>query len=564
MIQPSAMAAIVAATLGHIRAHAFLYGRLLLVFSLVWVNLQVQENFPFSHFPMFGNPNPNPVDYYFLTDSQGRPLASREMTHHTTPAIKKIMARGLREQRERRSSSGRSGGTSQVDVNQVAQAALLKMHSDAIRHHPTLAGWPAGVQLQQGLIETTPRGFRETFRTVASLPQAAQVTGGTPVVGGAHAKSAPDTEPASSIWMVVLNGGGVLVMLAAMLAGVRFFPGKLRCWLSAGIGSIDEVGRLEAFFLRAGLAALLWQALQSRVEVDSLPYPQGLALLEGWQPLLIWLGQPDNWELVQSAAAPLLLWYVCGWGQLIPLTLLTLVHILQRTLFASQGATHHGHQLLSLVFCAQTIFAWGSFLGRAAGGRCSRRRSGSHTVIWQGVGIVVAAVYVTSAVQKLIESDGRWLLNSHHLSSQIVKTHRQSYYDDLDPRYLEGPPLVSTAAKDPNHDRYRHPIPYQAQWVLSHPHLARVFFAAGFFVELSAFFIVLHRGFATMLGLALISFHFLVLWLMGLTFPLNVGTLWVVAVNLPAWLIWCSYRSTSWFGVPVTSASTLPRSSDRR
>ncbi|MGH7788284.1 MAG: hypothetical protein ACRERC_15545 [Candidatus Binatia bacterium] len=523
---------------GHLGARRRIYGSTLLVGVLVLVNLQIRENFPFSHFPMFARPGPHPVDYYFLTDGQGAPLATRHVAGITTPAIKKILAHAVAAERRERGTT--ATGVSDESLQRAAAAVLVKLRADALHMQRPLTPWPAEVQLRQGLIETTPLGFRESFRTVATLLAPDRRSSPPPNALDDRPRDATTPEATGTVGVFARCYLGALAALIALLLGWGHLPNWAREWLACGTGAI-AVGRLEAFCLRAGLAFVLWQALQVSVDFDSLPYPQGLARLEWLRPALIWLGHPENWRLVLQAAMPLLFWYVCGWAQFIPLTILTLAHILLRTLFASQGMTHHGHQLLSLVFCAQTVVAWAIVAARVRGTTRPALRPGNHTVIWHAVVVVIAAAYVTGAAQKLIASEGRWLLTSHHLSAQIVKTTRQSYYDGLDPQYLIGTAAALPAPMDqadPSNDRYRHPIPVAAQWVRSHPHLARVLFAFGFCVEVLALLAVRSRQLATLCGLALISFHGLVLWLMRLSFPLNVETVWVVLVNVPGWLIW--------------------------
>ena len=54
------------------------------------VSLQVKENFPFSNYPMYGDPDPT-SEYYHLADGEGKPLAVRTLTGVTCPQVGKIL-----------------------------------------------------------------------------------------------------------------------------------------------------------------------------------------------------------------------------------------------------------------------------------------------------------------------------------------------------------------------------------------------------------------------------------------------------------------------------------------
>ncbi len=54
------------------------------------VSLKVKENFPFSNYPMYGDPDPV-SEFYHLADSEGQPLAVRTLTGVTCPQLGKIL-----------------------------------------------------------------------------------------------------------------------------------------------------------------------------------------------------------------------------------------------------------------------------------------------------------------------------------------------------------------------------------------------------------------------------------------------------------------------------------------
>lgn len=63
----------------------------LIVFVLsIGVCLAVKENYPFSNYPMYGDPDPV-SEYYHLTDGDGKALAVRSITSVTCPQVGKIL-----------------------------------------------------------------------------------------------------------------------------------------------------------------------------------------------------------------------------------------------------------------------------------------------------------------------------------------------------------------------------------------------------------------------------------------------------------------------------------------
>ena len=534
----------------HLRTHwRWFTAALLAVAGLTALSLKLEENFPFSHFPMYGNPQPGDVDYYFLTDASGEPLSTNDYAGITAPQIKKRINKILKEEIKASGRKSKKIDLLSPELDAAALSVLIKMREDAsdASSRKLCIAWPAGVQLKQGLIVTTPQGFRESFRTVATLPDA-----GPPTLG-VHVVSPPADGNRIMLAMIgnyLMQYGVIVLIVLLILLAWKKLPPRLQEWLQANPGMF-AIGRLEAWAWRAGLALIFWQVLQMNVNFDSLPHPQGLAHWEWWRPAILWLGIPENWNTVQLWSVPLLIWYVFGWANFLPLTALTLVHILQRTLYASQGAPHHGHQLVSLVFCAQVVVAWGCFFWK-----CFRKRDRQKacpypaSVHWTAMLVVVATAYVITAFSKWEESNGKWLQNAQYFSNQIVKTHRQNYYNDLNPQYLVGSPPVAAPEPDPANDRYRHPIPDQAHWMLTHSMLSRIFFGMGFLMEFSAFLLVFHRGIAALYGVAIIAFHLLVLWLMELTFPQNIEVVLVLCLNVPGWLIWWKFRRSQAASIP--------------
>lgn len=61
------------------------------------LSLALKENYPFSHFPMYGDPEPV-ASFYYLADGDGRPLPIATLTGKTPPKLGKML-RAYRDER---------------------------------------------------------------------------------------------------------------------------------------------------------------------------------------------------------------------------------------------------------------------------------------------------------------------------------------------------------------------------------------------------------------------------------------------------------------------------------
>jgi hypothetical protein len=61
------------------------------------LSLALKENYPFSHYPMYGDPDPVSL-YYHLADGEGKPLPIEKLTGKSAPKLGKIL-RGHAERR---------------------------------------------------------------------------------------------------------------------------------------------------------------------------------------------------------------------------------------------------------------------------------------------------------------------------------------------------------------------------------------------------------------------------------------------------------------------------------
>lgn len=334
--------------------------------------------------------------------------------------------------------------------------------------------------------------------------------------------------------------------------------GRRRGWRAAlldGTG-LRSVGRLEGFVLRFLFAVVVWRSLEFYPTYPSLPKPVGLATWTALWETLGWdlsrLADPTFWSQCLIGVRLALVCYVFGIALPVALPFLALVHIAIRTLNNSQGAAHHGFQMVSLALLTQTLGVW--FLVGCRGLAKARRRPppawaapGQWTWLWLYTIAIAAATYTVSVCSKWDESRGQWLKNSPYVATEIVKTHRQNYYNTLDPTYIQGvPPAAAPDARDPATDRYRHPIPPSADWLMRHPDLARLMFGAGFWLELLAVLAVLDRRAALAIGLGLVTLHGSIEWLMELSFPFNERTVGVFFVNALGWIL-LMWRDPAWW-----------------
>jgi hypothetical protein len=203
------------------------------------------------------------------------------------------------------------------------------------------------------------------------------------------------------------------------------------------------------------------------------------------------------------------------------LVLLTAAHIGYNTLQNSQGFTFHGNNMIGLILLAQCgaeLFWWGYrwVKGRPFGFADGVTRHSWHLYLAQSA---IVAVYVTSAITKLGKTDGMWLFRSHYLAKSVVKTHRQTFYDN--PAGAMAEPVVAVA-----------------QWLAEHHVITRIAFGMGFFLELFAFLALWNRAWALLIGLGIIAFHFGVEAIMHLDFRVNQVMCLIFLVNVPFWIVW--------------------------
>ncbi|MEZ5434736.1 MAG: hypothetical protein R3F31_26935 [Verrucomicrobiales bacterium] len=133
--------------------------------------------------------------------------------------------------------------------------------------------------------------------------------------------------------------------------------------------------------------------------------------------------------------------------------------------------------------------------------------------------LAIIAAYVIAGVIKPIQSKGQWFANSHFIGVQIVKTHRQNYYNALDP-----------ALKDRD-------VPLARDFMYERKNMWRLLMSMGVLLEIFAFLALYNRWMMAGVGFAMIMFHYMNDTFMELYFYNNEKMLWIFLVNIPGLVI---------------------------
>jgi hypothetical protein len=212
--------------------------------------------------------------------------------------------------------------------------------------------------------------------------------------------------------------------------------------------------------------------------------------------------------------------YAFGVALPVVLPLAALGHTLVFTLHASQGPTHHSHQVVSLVLLTQSVVVlYHHFFVK------SYLRAPNNTLngwlLWHTIAVVCGA-YMVSVISKVWNSGGEWIWNSHLVALDLIKAHRQDYFSRLYP-WDEGDPGI-------------------AIFLLGHPWIARMVFSGGMLIEFFSFMALGGRVLAFIAGVALIAMHRGIAELMSLEFRNFEMIELIYFVNLPFLLAWLVNR----------------------
>ncbi|HEY5812971.1 MAG TPA: hypothetical protein VIT23_10005, partial [Terrimicrobiaceae bacterium] len=268
--------------------------------------------------------------------------------------------------------------------------------------------------------------------------------------------------------------------------------------------------------MRLCLAVVVAFTLRFEVPFSTQPHPAGIAHFFD----LTWLADPWNFSMYRSAMYLLLLLYVGGLMLPVVLPALALGHVIAFTLFNSQGYTHHGFQIVSLTLVAQA----GTVLFYTIVGGLRWRPPDARLNAWLLVQsqVIVVGTYMISVVTKMINTRGLWLWHANYIAADLIKTRRQLYFGDLDPKYFGNPP--------------------EAIWLLEHPWIARGLFGSGMVLEAVAFLALANRKISFFIGVGLILMHRSIAKLMGLRFDNNEMLCAIYLVGLPFLAAWSLER----------------------
>ncbi|MEM9480388.1 MAG: hypothetical protein AAGA58_12115 [Verrucomicrobiota bacterium] len=303
---------------------------------------------------------------------------------------------------------------------------------------------------------------------------------------------------------------------------------KLWAWFKSLRFQPFAYSHVELLFVRAILAWMVWDVYQNAGTWSVQADPVGIAR---FVDLTIFA----NEEFHRVTATILL--FCCAayvFGLALPVVLLFMIVLLigTETLENSQGSTNHNTQILALCLIGQWIWQIIAIFRKgwnwSAYAEDGREREQVST--WVGLQIV-ASCYVVSGISKIL-GDGNWVLDSVNYPLQLIKTERMSYYNDLIGHVDENVGWLKSIGL------------WMREMLIAYPWINPFVLSIGLILELVAFAALLGRVPALVLGLLLISFHFIVHLIMDLTFQYNILLLIAFFVGVPYWMGRFFRRST--------------------
>jgi hypothetical protein len=270
----------------------------------------------------------------------------------------------------------------------------------------------------------------------------------------------------------------------------------------------------ELDIMRIGLGFAViktFSRMQAFRPSGELPYPVGIAHFVN----LRWAASQTAVRWIQQGAYVAALCLAAGYVVPIALAYLTLATLVEVTFQSSSGSVNHGQHLLAVVLTAQTAATlvwnaatrWDWDLGVLA-------QSQQSTAVWWTIQ-VIAAVYFTSGLSKVINTGGRWIARSPMLLL--------SAFERGDTDRMMGARGQARAGRAVNF----------ASWLLERPLLTQCIFACGLVVEMAAPIGLLGTLALAVMGLALIALHKANRRLLGLPFPEYQLLVLVYFVNVP-------------------------------
>lgn len=237
---------------------------------------------------------------------------------------------------------------------------------------------------------------------------------------------------------------------------------------------------------------------------------------------LTWLSNNEAYTAVMySVAAAALLYVVMGFARLrrdvltpIALTIACLGISLVRGNQNSNGAVHHGYQLVALVLLSQAIYHWVAFFRTSSQATAGERENWAVYFSLQ----TIAASYVVAGISKLKNGGLAWVWDSPMLAVHMARTGDEYYYDTLEPSRLgELDPYI--------------------QWFIDHPNLVRIGMGGSLLLELTAFLALLGPRWALVMGIAIQVMHWGIGESMHLFFLMNQVLILAFLINIPRWLL---------------------------
>ena len=123
-------------------------------------SLAVKENYPFSNYPMYGDPDPV-SEYYHLADGDGKPLAVRSLTSVTCPQVGKIL-------RKRGDDRGKELGMKRKQMPPEEWEKICRLTLSELREKAKVFGnalpdrlkiMHTTIEFKEGRVVETPRVF---------------------------------------------------------------------------------------------------------------------------------------------------------------------------------------------------------------------------------------------------------------------------------------------------------------------------------------------------------------------------------------------------------------------
>lgn len=297
---------------------------------------------------------------------------------------------------------------------------------------------------------------------------------------------------------------------------------------------------VEFVIARIAFALVMVVAMDSLIRKNTqstLREPHGIAAIGasaegelGWAgEFVLWFsateGIPAAWMVI---FAVLLAFYIIGFMPIPTVAGLFAIHTLAGTFYMSQGAMHHGQQIIGLTLFGQLLASvWSAF-----------RRRGRDSLLWQDSAHhrdcsmflcqqMIAAGYVITGLTKFEKSKGDWIEDSPNLVVQFEKNRQMDFYNKLQPS--------DDAATQ-----------WMSDFLINYPILGMILFGGVIFLEFGAFFALFNRVILALWGLALLAMHLSISVIMKLDFFYNELILLIFFVNLPFWIgvVWRRFFRT--------------------